>query len=54
MSKHYKIWMYIEEIDEDTDNYEDVVGPISYGQYTTQEAAEEILEDILNQSVMPG
>jgi len=27
----YKIWLYIEEIDEETDHYEDVYGPESTG-----------------------
>ncbi len=39
----YKVWVHIEEIDEENDHYEDVGMPISVGEYDLlSEAAEQV------------
>jgi len=46
----YKIWLYVEEIDEDTDHYEDIeselcsVGP----EFETLEEAQEFKDKMIN------
>lgn len=42
----YKIWTYIEEIDENNDYYEDVSTPVSIGTFKTKEEAEEYREHL--------
>ena len=41
MAIKYKVWVHIEEIDEDLDHYEDVGMPVSEGEYNTLDEAEE-------------
>ena len=46
--KTYKVWTYIEEIDEDNDHYEDVSTPLSIGEFKTKKEAEEFREKLFN------
>jgi len=44
----YKIWLYIEEIDEETDHYEDVMEPESVGgEFDSLEEAKEFRQKLL-------
>lgn len=43
---YYKIWTYIERIDEDNDSYKDVGEPLSVGEFLTLRKAEEFREDL--------
>jgi hypothetical protein len=40
MTKEYKLWVYVEEIDEEKDLYEDIGEPHSCGTFETLEGAE--------------
>ena len=40
MAKTYKLWVHIEEIDEDADSYADIDEPHSVGEFDAQEEAE--------------
>lgn len=44
--KTYKIWSYIEEIDESKDSYEDVSEPLSIGEFKTFDEAFEFREQL--------
>lgn len=44
----YKIWVQIEEIDEDDDHYENVTEPIDVGRYEELEAAKAAMDKIIN------
>ena len=44
--KSYKIWTYIEEINEETDHYEDVSVPLSVGEFKTLKDAEDFRESL--------
>lgn len=51
MSKVYKIWLHLEEIDEDKDHYEDICMPVEIGAFDNQEEAEHVfgvMEGVLN------
>jgi len=39
MARCYKVWVSIEEIDEENDHYEDLAGPDPLGQFDSLEAA---------------
>jgi hypothetical protein len=47
MSSVFKVWIHIEEIDEDEDLYEDVDIPYAVGEFNTLEEAEK-LRDAIN------
>ena len=44
----YKVWVHIEEIDEEADHYEDVARPIGVGEFETIEDAQQRVGDIYN------
>ena len=44
MSKEYKVWVHVEEVDEDEDIYEDQGIPHVAGVFDTVEAAEKYAE----------
>ena len=46
MKKYYKVWIHIEEIDEDKDIYEDVGLPTPVGESETLEGAVEIVSGL--------
>ena len=46
--KTYKIWVHIEEIDEDNDSYEDQGLPESCGEFGTLEEAESKVASIVD------
>jgi len=47
MSKtYYKIWTYIEKINEDKDIYEDVEEPMGIGEFRTLKEAKEFRTDL--------
>jgi hypothetical protein len=46
MTSKFKVWVHIEEIDEEEDLYEDVDLPFSVGEFDTVEEAEKLCEAI--------
>jgi hypothetical protein len=44
MAKYYKVWAYLEEIDESENHYEDIGSPLSIGEFKTPEEAETFRE----------
>lgn len=47
MAKIYKVWIHIEEIDEDEDLFEDYGLPDSAGEFQTLEGAQEMRDRLL-------
>lgn len=43
----YKVWVHVEEIDEDGDSYEDIGLPDSIGEFNTIEEAESLVSELL-------
>ncbi len=43
---YYKLWTYIEEIDEGENHYEDIGEPLSIGTFKKREEAEDFREDL--------
>ena len=50
MSKVYKVWVHVEEIDEDEGHYEDVGIPESIGEFETQEEATALQQQLVRAS----
>jgi len=44
--KEYKVWISIEEIDEENDSWENIGEPDSLGTFDTLEQAQEYLSDV--------
>lgn len=42
----YKVWIHVEEIDEDHDHYEDVREPYPVGEFNSLEEAEELADQL--------
>ena len=42
--KKYKVWVHIEEIDEENDTYEDIEMPLFVDEYDSLEMAKEVVE----------
>jgi len=49
MPKIYKIWVHIEEQDEDNDSYENADEPESLGEYITLEEAQVVVAAIVDE-----
>lgn len=52
--KIYKLWVYVEEIDEENDSYEDAGEPTSIGEFKTFKEADEYREEIRSDGVAKG
>ena len=46
MAKTYKVWVYIEEHDEDEDEYQDIDLPEDLGEFKTLEEATEFISKL--------
>ena len=46
MAKTYKVWVYIEEHDEDEDEYQDIDLPEDLGEFETLEEATEFVSKL--------
>jgi hypothetical protein len=46
----YKVWIHIEEIDEDKDHYQEIEEPQEAGRFDSEQAARHCAEHLLNQA----
>ena len=46
--KHYKIWIQIEEIDEENDKYTNITEPIDIDRFDTEQEAREAFQKIID------
>ena len=60
MAKVYKVWIQIEEVDEEKDHHENVTEPMCVGQYNSQKQAGKLLQVLIdkafewNEQIMDG
>ena len=52
--KQYKVWIHVEEIDEDRDRYQDLDLPIEAGCFETEAQARQFIDDELMRTQISG
>jgi len=52
MPKKYKIWLHLEEIDEENDIYFEPVEPVALAEFDIEDKAQQVFDSIINLSMI--